>query len=135
MSMNVFLPQEGTNVEEISEEFTLESWQEWQTNFQETEGTVKLPKFQIEYETVLNNALKKLGMELACDETKADYPHMIEEEDPHFINEVKQKTFIDVNEEGTEAAGATSVEMRTTSAIIDEDYFYMDVNRPFLFII
>ncbi|HLR69270.1 MAG TPA: serpin family protein, partial [Virgibacillus sp.] len=45
-------------------------------------------------------------------------------------SQVKQKTFIDVNEEGTEASAATSVEMETTSASIDEP-FHMEVNRPF----
>jgi serpin B len=43
---------------------------------------------------------------------------------------VKQKTYIDVNEEGTEAAAVTSVEMVTESATMDEP-FHMEVNRPF----
>ncbi len=50
------------------------------------------------------------------------------------ISKVKQKTFIDVNEEGTEAAAVTSVEMVTESGSVDES-FNMEVNRPFFFTI
>ena|SRR5690625_2120895 len=135
MSMNVFLPQAGVSLIEVMEGLTVEKWNEWQTKFKETEGTIKLPKFQLEYETKLNNAFKQLGIELAFDEENANFPHMIEKGEPRlWIEEIKQKTFIDVTEKGTEAAGATSVEMRTTSATI-EDNFYMDINRPFLFTI
>ena len=56
---------------------------------------------------------------------------MIEEDDPLWISQVKQKTFIDVNEEGTEAAAATSVEIVTESFNMDGP-FRMEVNRPFI---
>ncbi len=79
----------------------------------------------------LNKAFNELGIELAFDEHRAEFPNLIEENEQIYIDEIKQKTFIDVSEEGTEAAGATSVEMRLTSAIVDEETFYMDVNRPF----
>src|SRR5690606_28620186 len=97
-------------------------------------GTIRLPKFQIEYETSLNDAFQKMGMDLAFDVMQADFPNMIEEDEQIYIHEIKQKTYIDVTEEGTEAAGSTSMEMRLTSAII-EDTFYMEVNRPFFFTI
>lgn len=134
MNMQVILPNEDVSLDEVAKEMTPERWEELQTQFKETNGIIKLPKFQIEYETILNEALQQLGIILAFDKNEADFSQMIEEDAPLWIHKVKQKTFINVNEEGSEAAGATSVEMRTTSAIIGDD-FYMDVNRPFLFTI
>ena len=68
-------------------------------------------------------------MKTAFDEG-ANFTKMIKESDPVWISTVKQKTFIDVNEEDTEAAGATSVGMKTKSIPAGEP-FYMEVNRPF----
>jgi len=85
------------------------------------------------YETELNDALDALGMTSAFEEG-ANFSKMIEEDAPLFISKVKQKTFIDVNEEGTEAAAVTGVQMDATSAPAD-DPFVMEVNRPFFFAI
>ena len=130
MSMNVFLPKENIRLEEFKGKLTYENWQKWTSEFQEKEGTVLLPKFKLEYETSLKNTLQKLGMTTAF--TKgANFSKMIQEDDPLWISQVKQKTFIDVNEEGTEAAAATSVEMVTETFNMDGP-FHMEVNRPFL---
>lgn len=131
MSMQVFLPKENIDMESFLEQLTEENWTIWNSEFQRMSGTIHLPKFQVEYESSLNKAFNELGIELAFDEHRAEFPNLIEENEQIYIDEIKQKTFIDVSEEGTEAAGATSVEMRLTSAIVDEETFYMDVNRPF----
>ncbi|MFO1444052.1 serpin family protein [Bacillus sp. Bva_UNVM-123] len=133
MSMKVFLPKENASVETFKNKLTNDNWKEWSSQFQQKEGTLLLPKFQMEYEVLLNDALKKLGMTTAFDKG-ANFAKMIEENDPIWINIVKQKTFIDVNEEGTEAAAATSVEMKTESAPLDQP-FHMEVNRPFFLMI
>ena len=127
--MNVFLPKEDSTLKEFEKMLTEDNWKKWNSEFHEKEGTILLPKFQLEYEVVLNETLKKLGMTTAFDEG-ANFRKMIKEDDPLWISKVKQKTFMDVNEKGTEAAGATSVEMKTTSAPIDGP-FHMEVNRPF----
>ncbi len=130
MSMNVFLPKENISLEEFKNKLTYENWQKWTSEFQEREGTVLLPKFKLEYEASLKETLQKLGMTTAF--TKgANFSKMIQEDDPLWISQVKQKTFIDVNEEGTEAAAATSVEMVTESFNMDGP-FQMEVNRPFI---
>ena len=130
MSMKVFLPKENVRLEEFKADLTYENWQKWISEFQEREGTVLLPKFQLEYETSLNEILQKFGMMTAFTK-EADFSKMIQEKDPLWISQVKQKTYIDVNEEGTEAAAATSVEMVTESFKMDGP-FRMEVNRPFI---
>src|SRR5699024_3462299 len=106
MSMRVFLPKENSSLEALKQKLTNETWRDWQSQFQERKGTILLPKFELEFEVVLNDTLKKLGMESAFSRSGADFSTMIEEDDPLWIDQVKQKTFIEVNEEGTEAAAA-----------------------------
>ena len=134
MSMNIFLPNENTTLKQLIEMLTIEDWNKWMTAFSEKEGTIILPKFKLTYETSLNHALMELGMKEAFDENHANFSNMIKEDEQIYISHVKQKTFIEVNEEGTEAAATTSVELKNTSAPVDGP-FYMEVNRPFLFTI
>ncbi|QUW21064.1 hypothetical protein JSQ81_14760 [Sporosarcina sp. Marseille-Q4063] len=112
---------------------TSENWSAWQKEFEVEEGTILLPKFQLEFEASLNETLKNLGMKSAFDEN-ANFTKMINENEQVFISNVKQKTFIDVGEEGTEAAAVTGIEMGITSVPINEP-FIMEVNRPFFFTI
>lgn len=130
MSMKVFLPHKSVSEHDFEEMFTHDHWTIWNDDFRKKEGTVILPKFTVSYEVELNEALKSLGMVSAFDRDHADFSNMIEEENPLWISRIKQKAYTDIHEEGTEAAAATSVEMKTTSAPVDGP-FYMNVNRPF----
>jgi serine protease inhibitor len=129
MSMNVFLPKETSSLEYFKKTLTNDNWKKWRSEFHEKEGTIMLPKFQLEYEVSLNEPLKKLGMMTAFAKG-ANFSKMIKEPDPLWISKVKQKTFIDVSEKGTEAAAVTSIEVVTESVTLDGP-FYMEVNRPF----
>jgi serpin B len=93
---------------------------------------VALPKFTLEYEKNLNDVLKALGMEVAFDPAAADFSRMHRDALAMqlHISRVKQKAFVDVDEEGTRAAAVTSVEIGVTSA---PPMFRAD--RPFLFAI
>jgi serine protease inhibitor len=133
MSMKVFLPKENSSLEEFKTMLTSENWAAWQKEFEVEKGTILLPKFRLEFEASLNEALKSLGMATAFDEN-ANFTKMINEDDHVSITNVKQKTFIEVNEEGTEAAAVTGIEMGITSAPINQP-FHMEVNRPFFFAI
>lgn len=133
MSMDIYLPQENITIDELKDELMGGRWEDWNRQFEEQEGVILLPKFELEYETVLNDTLKELGMNTAFTED-ANFPHMIVEDKSIGISKVRQKTYIDVHEKGTEAAAVTSVEIVEMSAI-DEQPFYMKINRPFFFII
>ncbi|WP_332646570.1 serpin family protein [Lysinibacillus sp. 54212] len=128
MSMKIFLPREGLNLEDFQKLLTNKHWQQWSSGFIKKQGTVLLPKFKLEYEVAFKEPLQELGIHEAFG-AKANFSKMIEEKEPFFISEVKQKTFIDVNEKGTEAAAATSVTVKTGGEPATP--FQMEVNRPF----
>ncbi|CEG21996.1 Serpin (serine protease inhibitor) [Planococcus massiliensis] len=131
MAMKVFLPKEGTSLSDFEKSLTGENWDKWNETSQDMEGTLQLPKFQLEYEVELNDALKGLGMASAFDRFTAEFPQMVKKENEElFISKVKQKTFLDVNEKGTEAAAATSIEIVEESGS-SELTFEMIVDRPF----
>ncbi|HJV16951.1 MAG TPA: serpin family protein [Bacillales bacterium] len=129
MSMKVFLPKETSSLAAFKKMLTDDNWKKWSSEFHKKEGTIMLPRFQVEDGILLNEPLKHLGMKSAFYEG-ANFTKMIKEKDPLKISKVKQKTFIDVNEKGTEAAAATSVEITKTSASMNQT-FHMEVNRPF----
>ena len=134
LTMKIFLPKEDVGIAGMEKEWTADNWKAWNNSFNTSQGTLKLPRFQVEYGVELKDALKKLGMSSAFTRD-ANFKDMITRDDiPLWIHKVTQKTFLDVNEEGTEAAAVTKVEMITESALVDEP-FVMEVNRPFYVVI
>jgi serpin B len=126
-AMTLVLPAREQPLRRWAAGVTDEKWKTWVDQLRETQMDVSLPRFRLEYDQVLNNTLKAMGMETAFDERAADFSGMSPLGADLFITEVKQKTFIDVNEKGTEAAAVTSVAMGPTSA---PPSFRAD--RPFL---
>lgn len=139
MSMFVFLPVEGLGLNGFVEMLDSESWDGWMNAFATSEGDIEVPRFKMEYEKQLNDTLKALGIEVAFDGQRADFTGMIPPEETSeniFISNVLQKTFVEVNEEGTEAAAVTKVEMAETAMPVEEpERFQMRVDRPFFFVI
>jgi serine protease inhibitor len=131
-AMTVVLPSEATDIGEFVESLDAEAWAGIIAGLGETELLVALPKFRLEYEKTLNDALEALGMEVAFDPAAADFSRMQRDALAMqlHISRVKQKAFVDVDEEGTRAAAVTSVEVGVTSA---PPMFLAD--RPFLFAI
>ncbi|MBN1885778.1 MAG: serpin family protein [Candidatus Krumholzibacteriota bacterium] len=134
--MYVFLPREEIGLVAFHDSLSADRWNGWMGAFRSRKGTLRLPRFTTEYEAVLNEALIGLGMGLAFHPVKADFSRMCSlERGPVSISEVRHKSFVEVNEEGTEAAAATSVQMRLTSAMPIDPPFEMTVDRPFFFAI
>jgi serine protease inhibitor len=130
-SMYIFLPEQRSSLRAFRRELTHKSWDTWLRHFRPAEGTIVLPRFKLAYEATLNDPLKALGMGIAFDQRRADFSGMIADGKPSAnIDQVKHKTFVEVNEEGTEAAAVTSIGMiRTTMA--PQRNFSMIVDRPF----
>ena len=130
-SMTIFLPDPDTDIDSLVAEFTPENLEYWLGSFSSDSGDIFIPKFKIEYDLLLNGVLKALGMEIAFDCKRADFSNMYEDAEV-CIGRVKHKTYVEVNEEGTEAAAVTSVEMITTSIGSPS---LIRVDRPFIVLI
>jgi len=134
VSMYVFLPNKDLGLKGFLDSLNSEKWSEWWYDFNEREGEIRLPRFKIEYDKTLNNTLVDMGMGVAFNPNKADFSGLFDSPPGRnlFISEVRQKTYVEVNEEGTEAAAVTSVTLRLTSAMPDQtEKFSMIVDRPF----
>ena len=131
-AMTVVLPSEATGIDAFVESLDAREWAEIVAGLGTMEILVAIPKFRLEYERTLNEVLKALGMEVAFDETAADFSRMQRDalNLQLHISRVKQKAFVEVDEEGTRAAAVTSVEIGVTSA---PPAFRAD--RPFVFAI
>lgn len=132
-SMVALRPRDGVSVAELVELFSAPGqWDSLLGPSSAQERTVKLhvPKFKFSYSNTLNDELEALGMGMAFSDA-ADFSG-ISENGKLAISEVKHKSFIEVNEEGTEAAAVTSVEVLVTSLPV-VPVFKLD--RPFLFAI
>lgn len=130
VSMYVFLPKKNSNLNSFLEQLNSQNWNQWLSQFKERKGVVKLPRFQLQYEIELQNALAALGMKAMFNEAQADFTNLTS--DKVKVDSVKHKTFIELNEEGTEAAGVTSIGIQVTSAPPPTESFTMIVDRPFL---
>jgi len=131
INMYIFLSDPDRTLNDFYKQFTAADWNSCLQSFQKTEGLVGLTRFAFEYEASLNDVLKTMGMEIAFDETAAGFSAMRPTPPRLYIAEVKHKAFVEVNEKGTEAAAATSVEIKAESAPMD--WFSMTVDRPFFF--
>ena len=111
-SMTVVVPAEGVSIEELTDELDADEWSRLTGSFQTTRVQLFLPRFELEWEGVLNDPLVAIGMGPAFG-PGADFSRLFES-GGGWISEVKQKSFVRVDEEGTEAAAVTSVAVATS---------------------
>jgi serine protease inhibitor len=134
-SMLVFLPDEETGVDGMLDLLTPEEWNLLPETLNRQTVNVRLPKFTFEYENELNISLQTLGMTDAFMPYGANFDRLAELPPGLniYISRVKHKSFVEVNEEGTEAAAVTSVEIRVTSVGPDvPEVTWFHVDRPFM---
>ncbi|MGA2623853.1 MAG: serpin family protein [Bacteroidota bacterium] len=130
-SMIVVLPCPGQSIEAFVDEMTNDSWNAIKEGLHPQLGTMYLPKFKLEFGKSLVDQLRAMGMGVAFG-AGADFTK-INRDGGLFISDVEHKTFVQVDEEGTEAAAVTSVEISRTS--VGPPEFVMRVDRPFFFVI
>lgn len=135
LAMYVFLPDANSSPEKLLSIMNGDVWRRiTKPGFADEDGDLVLPKFKLDYSVGLIQPLKELGMKTAFDPDKADFSGMSPE--PLHISAALQKAFVEVKEEGTEAAAVTGIGMM--DAGIPETppkRFSMIVDRPFLFLI
>jgi len=131
--MVIVLPDSSVPLTQITTQLTDSIWQHWMDQTRPAELEVALPRFKLETDTSLRPDLEALGMKLPFDPERADFgPMFAGHMAKTFISEVRQKTWIAVDEEGTEAAAATGVRVGITSARVDQPIPFV-VNRPFIY--
>jgi serpin B len=133
-SLVVFLPRESSNLAQLRESLSADSWVSWIEKMSLQGGQLDLPRFKMGYEVHCRNVLSDAGMKSAFD-AQADFSKITENGSPVSLSDVVHKTFVKVDEEGTEAAAASADVERMLGMVIDKGPvpFKMIVNRPFLF--
>ncbi len=134
LSMLVILPADRDGMDPLQETLSAGLIQKWNKDMLQTDVEVSMPKFRMETYYDLTDPLARLGVADVFDPEKADLSGIADVSDENlYVSKSAQKAFVDINEEGTEAAAVTAVVVTTTSAPPPPVPFIAD--RPFVFII
>jgi serine protease inhibitor len=128
-AMTIVVPAPGRDLDDFVRSLDAAAWQRMVDGLREARLDVRLPRFKLEHRAVLNAPLVALGMERAFSRSMADFRGITQAEQL-YISEVLQKAMVEVTEEGTVAAAATSVSMTPVSLPPS-----FTVDRPFVFAI
>jgi serine protease inhibitor len=137
MAMYVVLPAKGADLQPFRRSLTSGLWESWLAQLRPMLGTIRLPRFKLDYFAQLEPALKALGMERAFDREHAEFDGIQTAQPRVWIDQVLHRAVAEVNEEGTEAAAATAV-TAVFSAMLPArppQRFEMIVDHPFLVVI
>jgi serpin B len=141
LAMYAFLPDPGSSPAKLLQIMNGDKWRRvTMPGFGEREGLVVLPKFRLENTLDLNQPLKALGMKEAFNNKKsepdANFSGMFKDS-AHHISDVRQKAFVEVGEDGTEAAAVTGISVPQSEGpeLDPPKPFEMIMDRPFLFAI
>jgi serpin B len=132
--MEVLLPAKSSSLGALEAELTNEHWTGWQAQYAPRSGKIELPRFELKSNYRLNEPLQTLGMKRAFHPDGAQLTGMFSSapgqssDGRFFISSVLQSTYWTVDEEGSEAAAATTTGIRTTAIVRP---FQMIVDRPF----
>ena len=132
LSLIVLLPKEKTGIIDLEQKLNFENMMAWQSRLRKRKVIVFFPKFKIESQFSLGQTLALMGMPDAFDPELADFSAMVGHKEL-YISAVIHKAFLEVNEEGSEAAAATGVVVGVTSIAPSPPIFKAD--HPFVFFI
>jgi serine protease inhibitor len=128
LGMVLFLPDERRGLGDFLKDLKAENWERWVSEFEPTPGEVVLPRFKLECSYMLNAALAAMGMEVAFG-PGADFGGISSE--PVWIGAVRHRAFLEVNEEGSEAAAGTTGLMMLALPPPKPKEFKMVFDHPF----
>jgi serpin B len=133
-SMVAILPSDDMDIEQIIDYLDDVKWNSIVSNMFQQNVWLKLPRFKVECELLLNDPVMSVGMKHMFEEDLADFEKISDWE--LFVSFIKQKTYVEVNEEGTEAAAVTVIGIGITSVGPSEPQSIpFHANRPFLYLI
>ena len=135
VAMLVVLPETHDGLPALEADLTAETVEQWVDALSQRRVDAKLPKFEFTTEVQLDGVLQAMGMRDAFSPEDSDFLGMAPGADDLHISAVLHKAFIDVHEEGTEAAAATAVVMRVTAIMPEDDPVAFHADRPFLFLL
>lgn len=134
--MMVLLPREGVDFKAYVNDITPGRWQRlWRSAGREWKGTIALPKFEMKYGSDLTKAMEALGATMPFSPDGANFRRMFTSSGDTnvYISEVLHKTYLKVDEQGSEAAAVTAIKMKMlTSVETPLPSFMMIVDRPFV---
>ncbi len=136
LSLIVLLPETKDGLAKLEERLTFANWQRWTQNLASREVIVFLPRFKTTTQIAMSPLLQSLGITSAFSPQMADFSGMTGSRD-FYISAVLHKAYVDVNEEGTEAAAATGIIMRATAVRVPrpEQPPVFRADHPFVFAI
>ena len=136
-SMNIVLPKEGVDIDNVIESLDGSAWEALIGNMYGNKVfvTLSMPRFTLNNNLGLNDILTAMGMPRAFSDKDAQFLAMLEIHS--WVGKVLQKSYIDVSEEGTEASAATVIVMAGLSGepLPPPEHAIVEVNRPFIFAI
>ena len=129
------LPNKGTEVRELYRQLTPEALAELLASENRELCNLRLPKYEVSFDQVLNDSLQAMGLIRAFDGELADFSGLTEQGEPLCISLVRQKAVFKMDEKGTEAAAVTMVVMSKCTAIVEPQPRKLYFDRPFVYMI
>lgn len=136
-SFVAMLPKKGVTMEEYLKNFDGAAFRGLLASEQKADVYTRLPEFKLEYNAeAVKDTLKSMGIRQAFDGATADFSGMSDVSQGNlYIGSIIHKTYIEVNQKGTKAAAVTAVIVECTSAAIEQKYYEVYLDRPFLYAI
>ena len=135
LEMVLILPDKATDLAALVQRLRDASWKNTLTEFSEASGSITLPKFKVSYRNSLIAPLTELGIK-AIFQPSGDFAPMFEDPHKFFVSGLIQQVYIRVDENGSEAAAATEVQIQATAMLRPRlTPFNLVLDRPFLFAI
>ena len=133
LAMLILLPGKTDGLADLERRLTGASLRKWSQELKPCQVKIDLPRFKMTSQFSLADALASMGMPLAFSEDQADFSRMSKERS--FLSAVIHKAFVDVNEEGTEAAASTAIVADAAEKPLDEEIVEFRADHPFVFLI